>query len=117
MTDLPLLRNLGEQPKAARSTSTKMRTAEVIAFPPHRDQKLVAKLIDRYLGLVKRHGDKAYIVFRDWHESPIIARLMRYGMTLEEARAEIGRVHHAMAALSLRRKAERETAQVGGRPA
>ena len=96
----------------------KLHTAQIFAFPPHRDTKLITKLITAYLHLVDRHGNGAYAAFRRTQESRIIKRLMALGISREEAQAEIPRVHQAMATLSLRQQAVRTaTRRMGGRSA
>lgn len=90
----------------------------LVPFPPHRDTKLVAKLITAYLRLVGRHGNGAYAAFQRTQESRIVTRLMALGVSQEEAQAEVLRVHQAMASMSLHQQAERTAAwRMGGRSA
>lgn len=99
-------------------TRTTKHQARVYAFPPHRDTKLIARLIAAYLRLVRRHGNGAYAAFQRTQESRIVTRLIALGVSREEAQAEIPRVHQAMASMSLRQQAVRTTAdRMAGRSA
>lgn len=81
--------------------------AKVIAFPPHRDIRIVNTLLDRWIGLNKRFEiNGAYRVFKAKYESPIIQRLFKLGLNPQEIDAEILRIEYAIEALSNRRRAE-----------
>lgn len=81
----------------------------VIPFPPHRDLRMVGKLLDRWFGLLKRHRiEAAYRLFNHNFEDPIRHRLMKLGFTKREIDAEILRVEHAMETLHHYRQGQRQ---------
>lgn len=102
-----------ESPAQRAPTPVAGSTAQVHAFPPYRNTRLVAALLERFQALLKQHErEKAKILFERTHLTPMRAQLIKLGLSPVMIENEVYALKAAVRDLGWRHYAER-TGRIG----
>ena len=88
----------GPAPKARQPVEHRpiARTAEVFAFPPARNVKVVADLTDRFVSLRRRYGRDCLRLWKSKYEAPMAHRLKAAGVPPRAVKNEMRLLQEAM---------------------
>lgn len=98
---------------ASRKTRTTKKveqkpTAQLYAFPVHRDVQIINKLVRAYRALGYEYGRGADTVFKHDHMARVKRHLLKYGMNTVQADMELHRINKAMGRMFYENRAQYE---------
>ena len=104
--DLPLFAAVAQPEPASRMTEIKVRhqvehspiirTAEVFAFPPSRNVRMVADLTDHFVIMRRRYGRDCLRLWKSKYEAPLAHRLKAAGVPPRAVKQEMRLLQEAM---------------------
>lgn len=104
--DLPLFAVLAEPEPAPKKLELQSRqavehspivcTAEVFAFPPSRNVRMVADLTDRFVAMRRRYGRDCLRLWKSKYEAPLAHRLKTAGVPPRAVKQEMRLLQEAM---------------------